>query len=370
MVEVPIEAVRQLGVAALQKVGAKEDDAGFVVESALDKAVQGDHTRGIESLRAIVLSAMRGEVDLDPSVTIIKETPGTALIGAGAKAARALVCRAGMDLAIAKARQTGIGWVSVRVAAGSLTPYVRRAVDAGMVGMVLTQSYPTVAPHGGFVPLLGNAPIAFGIPAGEHDPVILDMSLTQSSASGVVLAATQGHPAPPGCVLDEEGNPTTDASVFPNATTDPSNFLGPGQSARGSLTPLGSSHKAYALIFVVGLLTTILADADAPWAAGQIARGQPVDATRHYGSTFMALDPSAFGPIEKIRRETDAFIDAVKASPTRPGVDEILYPGELSQRIRRQRQEAGSFLLPVHQYQNLLEIARTLDLETSLTPLP
>jgi LDH2 family malate/lactate/ureidoglycolate dehydrogenase len=273
-------------------------------------------------------------------------------------------------LAIAKARQTGIAWVSVRVAAGSLSKYIQRAVEAGMVGMALTETYPTVAPHGGYVALLGNAPIAFGIPAGEHDPVILDMSLTQSSASGVVLAAAQGQPAPPGCVLDEEGNPTTDASMFPRPTNDPTTFLGPGQSVRGSLTPLGGSHKAYALIFVVGLLTTILADADAPWAAGQIARGQPVDDTRYYGSTFMALDLSTFGPLEKLRKHTDAFIDAVIASPTLPGVEEILYPGELSQRIRRQRQEAGSFLIPVHHYQDLLEIARTLDLTTPLAPLP
>jgi LDH2 family malate/lactate/ureidoglycolate dehydrogenase len=369
MVEVSIDAVRQLGMAAMQKVGADEDDAGFLVDSALDKAVQGDHTRGLESLQATVHSARRGEIDLHPSVTIMRESPGTALVGAGAKAARALVCRAGMDLAIAKARQTGIAWVSVRVAAGSLTPYVRRAVDAGMVGMVLTETYPLVAPHGGYVPLLGNAPIAFGIPAGEHDPVILDMSLTQSSASGVVLAAAQGQPAPPGCVLDEEGNPTTDASVFPRPTNDPSSFLGPGQGARGSLAPLGGSHKAYALIFVVSLLTTILTDADAPWAGGEIARGQPVDPTRHYGSTFMALDPSAFGPLDTLRQQTDAFIDAVKASPTRPGVEEILYPGELSQRIRRQRRDAGSFLIPAHQYQNLLQMARTLDLETTLAPL-
>jgi len=55
----------------------------------------------------------------------------------------------------------------------------------GMIGIVMTRSYPLVAPLGGRRPMLGDAPMGFGVPAGDRDPVILDMALTNSSATGI-----------------------------------------------------------------------------------------------------------------------------------------------------------------------------------------
>jgi L-2-hydroxycarboxylate dehydrogenase (NAD+) len=364
MVEAPVEAVKKLGVAALQRAGASEDDAEFLLSISLDKAIQGDHARGLDSLPGMVRAAMRGEIDLRPSVQVLRETPATALVEGGPKAPSALVCRAAMDLAIRKAREHGIGWVSARDPVGILTPYVMQAIEAGMVGMVMTQSYPTVAPTGGYRPLLGNAPIAFGIPAGSKDPVILDMSLTQTSASGVKLAAAQGGRVPEGCILDEHGNPTTDPAAFPAS----GHYTHESQLARGSLVPLGGSHKAYGLIFVVGLLTAVLADANAPWDAREVIGGRPRDEATRYGSVFMALDPASFLPLEELRRRVDAFIDHVKAAPRRPEFKEILYPGERSQRLKRQRKQAGSFLLPASHYRALVALSADLGLEETLPP--
>ena len=53
----------------------------------------------------------------------------------------------------------------------------------------------------------------------------------------------------------------------------------------------------------------------------------------------------------------DAFIDRVKAHPRRAGVDEILYPGEKSQRLRREREKAGVFAIPESHYKVLCEAA-------------
>src|SRR5260370_37975098 len=80
MVEVSVEAVRELGLTLLRKAGAADDGAAFLVDMSLGKALQGDHTRGLESLCSLVRSGIRGEVDLDPSVSILRETPGTALV--------------------------------------------------------------------------------------------------------------------------------------------------------------------------------------------------------------------------------------------------------------------------------------------------
>jgi LDH2 family malate/lactate/ureidoglycolate dehydrogenase len=210
--------------------------------------------------------------------------------------------------------------------------------------------------------MLGNAPIGFGIPAGDHDPIIFDASMTQTSASGVKLAATQGQQVPAGFLLDAHGEPTTDASAFPAS----GHMTHDSQMARGTLLPLGGSHKAYGLIFIISLLSAVLADSEAPWDGGAIVGGAPADPSHRYGSTYMVIDPAAFLGVDEFRRRVDAFIDDLKASPTKAGVDEILYPGELSQRLKRERRAAGRFLLPETHYHELAKLAEELGLSAAL----
>jgi LDH2 family malate/lactate/ureidoglycolate dehydrogenase len=357
-VQVPLTPLRAVCLKALTDAGASEADAAFLLDIRLDKALQGDHARGLRGLAGLVRAARKGDISLRPEIRILRETPGTALVEGDPKTPGVFVCRAAMDLAIAKARQNGVGWASARSMAAILTPHVLQATDAGFVGMVLTQSYPTVAPTGGFQPLLGNGPIAFGIPAGDHDPVILDMSMTESSASGVLLAARQGQQVPAGALLDETGEPTTDARAFPA----PEHYATGVLKVRGTLNPLGGSHKAYAMIFVIGLLSAVLADASPPWERDPDAPSEQWQ----YGSLHLAVDPAAFLQPDEFRRRVDAFIDRVKSAPKRPGVSEINYPGEGSQRLKRHRRESGALTLPRSHYEEIRALAAEVGLPDAL----
>jgi LDH2 family malate/lactate/ureidoglycolate dehydrogenase len=216
-----------------------------------------------------------------------------------------------------------------------------------MVTMILAQGIPLVAPYGGAAPLLGNAPVGWGVPAGRNPAVIVDMSLTQTSAKGVVRAARQGEPVPAGFILDAEGRPTTDAGLF----VDP-HWLAQGKTvARGSLVPIGDSHKSYALVFVVGLLTSLLAGGDFAWKLGNDA---PVPGK--FSSLFLVIDPAAFGDRAAMLARVDEYIDQLRGSHRRPGAREILYPGERSQALKRSRAQADVLELPVAQYAALMAL--------------
>lgn len=76
----------------------------------------------------------------------------------------------------------------------------------------------------------------------------------------------------------------------------------------------------------------------------------------------MALDPSSFLPIEEFKQRVDQFIDTVKSSPKKGGVDEILYPGQRSQELQR----AGRATMPASHYQMLVELAGEVGLEGAL----
>ena len=51
-----------------------------------------------------------------------------------------------------------------------------------------------------------------------------------------------------------------------------------------------------------------------------------------------------FRPLEDFKREVDDFIRQIKRTPTAPGFDEILYPGEIEWRTTKQRSKAGIFI--------------------------
>lgn len=350
-VEVAVGEVAAVGAAAYRAVGATPDDAEYLFSFNLDKALQGDHARGIRLVRPLVDAVRAGSIDLGAPIEVVDDWPSAAVVDGGPRASGRLVCRQAMALAVEKAAANGIGWVSARASGEILTPYVRQAADAGMVGLVLVQSVPNVAPLGSHGPLFGNAPIAIGVPAGSHAPVLLDMSFTDSSASGVALAARQGDPVPPGVLLDAEGHPTIDAAAFVHRGDDGGVVLG-GSPPRGTLTPLGGGHKGWAMVFTVGLLAAVLSDTSPPWELYY-----DLERRGRYGTVLVAFNPEVAMPGARFRQQVDAFIDRVKVAPVAPGQAAPLYPGEGSQELRRQRREANRMALPGHDYEVLTWLA-------------
>ena len=357
LVNVRIEPLERVCHAALEGAGASPDDARYITAMCIDKAVSGDDSRGIGRVLGQIRAARGGKLDVHPDIQVLRETPATALIDGGVRASGSLVCRRAMDMAIEKARTQGIGWVGAKAQGELLAPYVKQATSAGMVGMVFIQSFSTVAPLGGYQPLLGNAPVAFGVPAARNDPVIIDMSVTQTSASGVVLSARQDQQVPEGLILDERGDPTTTARDFPDMELLEKGPL----AAKGSLLPLGGGHKGYALVLMVGLLSAVLSDTSFPWELAYA-----MDSGGRYGSLLMAVDPGAFTDRDAFRDRVDEFLDVVKGSPKKAGVREILYPGERSQKLIRERREAGDALIPASHYHGLVELAKEVGLEGAL----
>jgi LDH2 family malate/lactate/ureidoglycolate dehydrogenase len=50
-----------------------------------------------------------------------------------------------------------------------------------MIGVATTNALPTMAPWGGADKILGINPLAVALPAGEEDPLILDITFSASS---------------------------------------------------------------------------------------------------------------------------------------------------------------------------------------------
>jgi LDH2 family malate/lactate/ureidoglycolate dehydrogenase len=161
---------------------------------------------------------------------------------------------------------------------------------------------------------LGTNPICFGFPS-TKGPVIVDMGTASLMWGEVMLHARLGHPLPEGIGFDENGRPTRDAS----------------SALRGGVGTFGG-HKGYGLSFAVQALGLL--------AGAPLARGEVQD----YGFLFWVVDPHVMLPGGDFAARMAELVDKLKATPRRPGVDEIRIPSERAMRERERRRKEGIVL--------------------------
>lgn len=290
----------------LTSVGA-EELAGLLVDSEL----RGHSDHGVGALGMLATFYRDGTLNPRPRVRVVREMKGALLLDGDRGCGPGAPMRA-MRWCIERSRERqGVAVAAVRhwqlvIAA----PYVRLAAMAGLIGFACTNFFPLVAPPGGRKAVFGTNPIAYGLPAQRHPPVVLDVATTVSSMQKVRLAAERRTAMPEGVIFDSGGR----------ATTDPRAVL-----ESGLLAPLGyphAPHKGFGLALLVDALSGVL-------SGGGFARGVPNGAA---GSFLWALDVEAFLPRQEFLARMDAQIDQIKQGERLPGVDELLVPGERGQR--------------------------------------
>ena len=87
-----------------------------------------------------------------------------------------------MGMAIAKAKQYGVGFVAVQNSThyGIAGYYASMAIDAGCIGFNGTNARPSIAPTFGVEPCLGTNPLCFGVPTDEKFPFLVDCATSIS----------------------------------------------------------------------------------------------------------------------------------------------------------------------------------------------
>jgi LDH2 family malate/lactate/ureidoglycolate dehydrogenase len=301
---------RTLGEAALSRIGYDGDDARIVVDQLIDNSLCGYRFAGLPRILAIAREA-RTQNSRGP-VTIIHETPTTALVDGGNNVGYVAVYR-GAEIAIRKAKESGVASVGVYNSyfSGRNAYYLERIVEAGLVGMHTASGAPHILPPGAARPALGTNPIAFGFPS-TGGPVIFDIGTASLMWGEVLLAAETGEELPEGVAFDAHGNPTRDGKA----------------AAQGGVSAFGG-HKGYGLALAVQALGLL--------AGAVIPRGRVQD----YGFLFLVVDPGAMLPGDPFAAQMAALIKAIQDTPRRDGVAEIRIPSQRAFRERERRRAEG-----------------------------
>ncbi|MGI8423860.1 MAG: Ldh family oxidoreductase [Chloroflexota bacterium] len=326
------EPLEHLGAQIFERLGTPPDAAAEVAAHLVRANLAGHDSHGAIRIPQYALQISQGIIQPAARPEVIKRQGATLLVdGAGGFGhfTTAFALQRSIDVAL----EFGIAVAAIRRAnhIGRVGDYSETAARRGLVAIITVGAAgPGVGgatPFGGTQRFLGTNPWSIGIPTTDPQPLLVDFATTVVAEGKVRVARDKHDSLPPGCIVDKDGNPST----------NPADFY-----AGGMLLPFGA-HKGYALALASALLGGLAAIGDtAPNLAGSPVLpdlGQPGE--RSGGALVIVIDPSAFGDPDAYAAGVGRVTAAVRRVPAAPGSQGVLAPGDPEARTRAQRQRDG-----------------------------
>lgn len=311
----------ELVVNKFKQVGVSEEHASIVADVLVHADLRGVHSHGVLRTEHYVNRIKAGGLNITPNFNKEVTGPSSAKFD-GNDGLGHVVGKESMDLAIQLAQENGIGVVVSYNSShcGALSYYVKQAAEANMIGIAMTQTDKVVVPFGGKEKFFGTNPIAYGFPAKEHKPVILDMATSNVAFGKVLHARETGKEIPNDWGVDTEGNPTTN----PHKVEALLPFAGP---------------KGYGLGMVVDVLSGLLAGA----AFGPHIKPMydQLNEMRKLGHFFMVINPTYFTSAENFMLYMDQMINELHETAPAENFSKVMVPGEPEQLREEARLEEG-----------------------------
>lgn len=318
MRNLPYEELKHFCEGAFQRFGFPQEDSAFITDTLLKSDLFGITSHGTNRIGMYHGQIRQGLIDCEAVPQVVFETPVSAVVD-GNRGMGQLVSRFAMEKAMALAKKSGIGLVSVRNSNhfGIAGYYSLMASERGYLGMAMTNSLAAVVPTFGRIPMLGTNPLAFTFPASPA-PFHFDASTSVVTVGKIEVAEKMGKTLPLGWGIGAEGK----------EEQNPSALLQSIYAGTSGLHPLGGGteefggHKGYGISMMVEILTSILS-LGTPSHLVEKEEGQA--GVCHF---FAAIDPKIFGDPQAIQQHLSGYLEALRQSPKTFGQERIYIHGE------------------------------------------
>ena len=232
------------------------------------------------------------------------------------------------DTAIETAVDTGMSVTAITNLGhtGRHGAFAELAAEAGMMSILIGGGnravWRQVAPHGGAQAKLTTNPWCLGLPGGGNGPFILDLATSMVAGGWIYAAESAGALLPEGCLIDADGNPSTDPKAY---------FEG------GAILP-AAGQKGYALAL----------------AAERIAEALIGPVATEANWLLIMVDTTRMTAGHTLQERAEVILADMRGCPPAPGFDRVEVPGE---RERRIREEAGGINhIPVKTWTDILAL--------------
>jgi len=348
-------SLKQFAFDAFKKINCKDADAQLATNVLLSADLRGIDSHGLARLSGYVRLWEAKRVNSQPKIKTVHETPSTAVVD-GDQGLGLVVAPHAMNIAIAKAKQVGTGWVAVKNSNhfGIAGYHSMMALEHDMIGISMTNASPLVAPTFSIERLLGTNPICVAIPADKQPPFVADFATTTAANGKLEILQRKNKEAPQGWIQTKEGKPSTN----PNELKD-----------GGALIPLGSdfehgSHKGFCLGAWVDIFSAVLSGANyGPWVPPFVSFLAPTadPVGEGIGHFFGAMRVDAFRPASEFKQHMDNWISRFREAKTLEGYDRLIIPGDPEREAESKRLKEG---IPLNEkvVKDLQQLAQKLNL--------
>jgi len=323
-------------------MGVSEDEARRCTRGLIESELRclPGQGQGVRRLPVYHERISNGWIIPGAEFEIVKESPALALVN-GHNGLGSVIAQKAMELAIEKAKLSGVGTVVVRNSThfGSSAVPARIALEHDCIGIAITNAGPEMAPWGGHTGVTGTNPWGIAAPTGGEFPIVLDIALTTAGKGMMRWYEREGKKMPLDWALTPEGYETDD----------------PSAAMAGALLGIGQ-HKGYGLAMLTDVITGVISGG----GYGLTPYADP--AKQDVAHTMIALDIAWFMPVDEFKARMDDFINMAKSAKLRPGFDEILVPGEIDHRREMGYRQDGA-KLDAMVFAELEDLAATLGID-------
>ena len=337
---------------AFQKFGFNESESRIISDVLLMSDDFGIESHGMQRLVRYHKGIESGLIKVDAKPEIVFETPISAVID-GHSGMGQLLGQKAMEMAIEKAKVTGVGIVSVKNSNhyGIAGYYARMAMDQGLIGFSCTNSEAIMVPTFGKKAMLGSNPIAVCAPADPY-PFFFDASTTVVTRGKLEMYNKMDKPIPTGWAVNKAGESSNSANeVLGNIKAHEG----------GGIVPLGGDteqlggHKGYGYGMLCELFASILSQ-------GNTSAHTMKNGFSGICHGFMAINPAFFGNPEDIKAHFSQYLTELRESPKANNAERIYTHGEKEMEAVEKVKKEG---VPVNEntVREMIDMAKYLNMD-------
>lgn len=321
-VRVPFELLCESVTKAIHNAGVSLEQAKIEARIMAEADLLEVPSHGVRMLPGLLSALAENRATAKPNFSVVRELGAICVLDCDNGPGRYASIKA-MDAAVQRAKNFGVGVCLAKNTThwGRAHAYASHAAQAGFIGLCTTNAIPTMAIAGAKKRVIGNNPLAIGIPNENSDtPIVLDMAMSQAAVGKVTTWMREGKSAPDNWGIDANGNPTSDTKEI----------------LQGAVVPMGE-HKGAGMAVMFELLTAALAGS--AFTFDILARDTSgIDSTA--SKIFIALNVDAFIERKYFDERVTTFLTYLKNETT-----DFNYPSERGWQARDRNLVAG---VPLH----------------------
>ncbi|MEF2070083.1 3-dehydro-L-gulonate 2-dehydrogenase [Consotaella aegiceratis] len=321
MARVPFEQMQEVIGRAFIAAGMNPEDAQTCARIHTRSSCDGVYSHGLNRVARFVDYVGKGWVDLKGRPERVKALSAIEIFD-GHRGPGILNALFASDRAMEISRQHGVGIVALR----NTTHWMRggaygwHAADKGHVAISWTNTESCMPAWGAKVPRLGNNPFVMAVPRSKGH-IVLDMAMSQYAYGKLQVTRLKGEKLPFPGGFDKDGNLTSEPGPIE-------------QSMR--ILPMGY-WKGSGFAILLDTLAAVLSEGLATHEIDTVDKGSCTGCSQ----IFIAIDPAQLGGEAFTDRVADGVVDYVNSSTPAEGGREVLYPGEIEVRVRKDHLENG-----------------------------